>query len=110
MQKLTTYILVAMLLGIGVGWMCHELWPDPATARSISGYISLFTDIFLRLIKMIIAPLVFSTLVVGRRAHGRHQVGGADRRQGDAVVRLRLLGVAAARPRAGEPPAARRAT
>ena len=85
MQKLTTYILVAMLLGIGVGHMCHELWPDPATARSISDYISLFTDIFLRLIKMIIAPLVFSTLVVGRRAHGRHQGGGAHRRQGDAA-------------------------
>ena len=65
MQRLTTFILAAMLLGIGVGWMCHELWPDPATARAISGYISLFSDIFLRLIKMIIAPLVFSTLVVG---------------------------------------------
>src|SRR3954452_20156442 len=80
MQRLTTYILVAMLLGIGVGYMCHEVWPNPATARSIADYISLFTDIFLRLIKMIIAPLVFSTLVVGvahmgdTRAVGR--IGG----------------------------------
>ena len=41
------------------------LWPDPQTAKTIAGYISLLTDIFLRLIKMIIAPLVFSTLVVG---------------------------------------------
>src|SRR5690349_22179816 len=64
-QRLTTYIIVAMFLGIGVGYMCHELWPDPRTARSIADYISLFTDVFLRLIKMIIAPLVFSTLVVG---------------------------------------------
>src|SRR3954454_17679626 len=64
-QRLTTYIIVAMLLGIGVGYMCHELWPDPRRARSIAEYISLFTDVFLRLIKMIIAPLVFSTLVVG---------------------------------------------
>src|SRR5215213_1335835 len=80
MQRLTTYILMAMLLGIGVGYVCHELWPDPRTARSIADYISLFTDIFLRLIKMIIAPLVFSTLVVGvahmgdTRAVGR--IGG----------------------------------
>src|SRR3954462_1980599 len=64
-QRLTTYIIIAMFLGIGVGYMCHELWPDPRTARSIADYISLFTDVFLRLIKMIIAPLVFSTLVVG---------------------------------------------
>jgi Na+/H+-dicarboxylate symporter len=64
-SKLTTIILVGMVLGILVGWACHELWPDPKTAKSIADYISLFTDIFLRLIKMIIAPLVFSTLVVG---------------------------------------------
>ena len=64
-QRLTTIIMVGMVLGIAVGTACHELWPDPATAKSISDYISLVTDIFLRLIKMIIAPLVFSTLVVG---------------------------------------------
>jgi Na+/H+-dicarboxylate symporter len=63
--KLTTWILGAMVAGIGVGWLCHELLPTPETARTVAGYISLFTDIFLRLIKMIIAPLVFSTLVVG---------------------------------------------
>ena len=64
-SKLTTWILIAMLAGIGVGWMCHELLPTPEAAKTVAGYISLVTDIFLRLIKMIIAPLVFSTLVVG---------------------------------------------
>jgi Na+/H+-dicarboxylate symporter len=64
-MKLTTWILIAMAAGIGVGWMCHELLPTPEAAKTVSGYISLFTDVFLRLIKMIIAPLVFSTLVVG---------------------------------------------
>ena len=39
--------------------------PIRRSRRRIADYISLFTDIFLRLIKMIIAPLVFSTLVVG---------------------------------------------
>jgi Na+/H+-dicarboxylate symporter len=63
--KLTTWILLAMIAGIGVGWMCHELLPTPEAAKTVAGYISLFTDVFLRLIKMIIAPLVFSTLVVG---------------------------------------------
>src|SRR5713226_7397024 len=64
-QRLTTIIFIGMMLGIAVGYACHELWPDPQTAKTIAGYISLFTDIFLRLIKMIIAPLVFTTLVVG---------------------------------------------
>jgi Na+/H+-dicarboxylate symporter len=64
-QRLTLVIFIGMLLGIAVGYACHALWPDPQTAKTIAGYISLFTDIFLRLIKMIIAPLVFTTLVVG---------------------------------------------
>ncbi len=64
-SKLTTFIFIGMLGGIAVGYACNMLWPDPQTAKTISGYISLISDIFLRLIKMIIAPLVFSTLVVG---------------------------------------------
>jgi Na+/H+-dicarboxylate symporter len=64
-QKLTTVIFIGMVLGIIVGYACNTVWPDPQTASAIAGYISLMTDIFLRLIKMIIAPLVFTTLVVG---------------------------------------------
>jgi Na+/H+-dicarboxylate symporter len=64
-MKLTTWIFIGMLLGIVVGYSCHELLPTPESAKMTAGYISLFTDVFLRLIKMIIAPLVFSTLVVG---------------------------------------------
>src|ERR1043165_2590442 len=64
-SRLTTVIMIGLVLGVLVGWACNTLWPDPKTAKTIADYISLFTDIFLRLIKMIIAPLVFSTLVVG---------------------------------------------
>jgi Na+/H+-dicarboxylate symporter len=64
-SRLTTIILIGMILGIIVGYACHTLWPDPKTAKTIADYISTITDVFLRLIKMIIAPLVFSTLVVG---------------------------------------------
>ena len=37
----------------------------PEQAHAIASYFGMVTDMFLRLIKMIIAPLVFSTLVVG---------------------------------------------
>src|SRR5919198_191097 len=76
-QKLTTVIFIGMLLGIAVGYMCNILWPDPQTAKAIAGYISLLPDTFLRLIKMIIAPLVFSTLVVGVAHMGDTKAGGA---------------------------------
>src|SRR5476651_601885 len=59
------WILVAMLLGIGIGYMIYTSFPDRKAATEISGYISLISDVFLRLIKMVIGPLVFSTLVVG---------------------------------------------
>jgi len=75
-STLTTIIIIGMLLGIAVGYACHTLWPDPAVAKSISEYISLMTDIFLRLIKMIIAPLVFSTLVVGVAHMGDPKIVG----------------------------------
>ena len=58
-------ILGAMVLGIIIGYMIFINYPDKKTAASIAGYISLISDVFLRLIKMLIAPLVFSTLVVG---------------------------------------------
>ena len=38
-STLTTIILIGMLLGIAVGYACHTLWPDPATAKSISDYM-----------------------------------------------------------------------
>ena len=64
-SRMTTYILGAMVLGIAVGAVIHAQFPDPATQKIFAGYVSYGSTIFLRLIKMIIAPLVFSTLVVG---------------------------------------------
>ncbi|MFT3801149.1 MAG: dicarboxylate/amino acid:cation symporter [Burkholderiaceae bacterium] len=58
-------VLIAMVLGIAVGYAIFIGYPDKATATRIAGYISIFSDVFLRLIKMLIGPLVFSTLVIG---------------------------------------------
>ncbi|MDQ6761717.1 MAG: dicarboxylate/amino acid:cation symporter [Bacteroidota bacterium] len=63
-NKLTIYILAAMVAGIVLGYIVHEN-SSPAFIASFSVNINLLTTIFLRLVQMIIAPLVFSTLVVG---------------------------------------------
>src|SRR4029450_12975873 len=62
---MAVYILIAMVLGIIAGYMVFTNFPDKKTATQIAGYISILSDVFLRLIKMLIGPLVFSTLVVG---------------------------------------------
>jgi len=69
-QKLTRQIGIAMLLGILVGYIFHSFAPDTQAAKDIASYFSLVTDIFLRMIKMIIAPLVFATLVTGIASMG----------------------------------------
>ena len=69
-KGLTRYILIALVLGLIAGWAINAAIDDgtPASAaqlKSIAEYLSIVTALFLRLIKMIIAPLVFSTLVAG---------------------------------------------
>jgi Na+/H+-dicarboxylate symporter len=61
-NRLTTYILVGLALGIAAGYLANTQLADPG---AFADNMSLLTTLFLRLIKMIIAPLVFSTLVVG---------------------------------------------
>ncbi len=62
--RFTNLIVAAMVLGIVLGYGLHTNL-DPDQARTVAGYFSIITDVFLRLIRMIIAPLVFTTLVVG---------------------------------------------
>lgn len=63
-NRLTLYILVAMLLGGILGAIIHNSC-DIKTAEQFSTYIKLLATIFIRLVQMIIAPLVLTTLVVG---------------------------------------------
>jgi len=65
-RSLTTWVLVAMAVGAGIG---HDLPAAGAQMRLLS-------QIFIRLIKTIIAPLLFATLVVGIAGHSSlRQVG-----------------------------------
>ncbi|HWW64925.1 MAG TPA: dicarboxylate/amino acid:cation symporter [Sphingomonadaceae bacterium] len=64
-KRLTLYILLAMIAGIVLGVVLHAALDDPKQIETVTSYLTILTDLFLRLIKMIIAPLVFSTLVAG---------------------------------------------
>jgi Na+/H+-dicarboxylate symporter len=62
-NKFTRYILIAMALGIIMGALVYDYLPQDRA--DIASSINLIALLFLRLIKMIIAPLVFATLVGG---------------------------------------------
>ncbi len=62
-NRLTTFIVIGLVAGIAAGYISYSAFPEDS-AR-FSELISLLPSAFLRLIKMIISPLVFSTLVVG---------------------------------------------
>ena len=64
-RRFTLLVLFAMIAGVVVGFILNKTVTDPAHIKSITGGLGILTEVFLRLIKMIIGPLVFSTLVVG---------------------------------------------
>lgn len=63
-SKLTLWIIVAMVLGVAIGYLVHTN-SSPTFNKAFSTNIKLLSTIFIRLVQMIIAPLVFTTLVVG---------------------------------------------
>jgi Na+/H+-dicarboxylate symporter len=63
-RGLGVFVSVAMVLGVLTGLGLNQ-WLTAAGAKEAAGDLSIVTDLFLRLIKMVIAPLVFSTLVTG---------------------------------------------
>ncbi|HXG69083.1 MAG TPA: cation:dicarboxylase symporter family transporter [Gemmatimonadaceae bacterium] len=58
--SLTAWIMIAMVIGVFIGW----LWPEVGMA------LKPLSTIFLRMIKSIIVPIIFGTLVVGIAGHG----------------------------------------
>src|SRR5690349_12120593 len=67
---LTQQIFIGLALGILVGWLVSEYHPTWAI------YFRPFSLLFLRLIRMVIAPLIFATLVAGIAGAGHFKVVG----------------------------------
>jgi Na+/H+-dicarboxylate symporter len=64
-RRFTLFVAAAMIGGVLTGVLLNQTIADAARLREVAEAFGVVTDIFLRLIRMIIAPLVFSTLVVG---------------------------------------------
>lgn len=75
-KNLTWQIAIASVLGVLFGLACHAFVQDAGTMGRIVGLLGLVTSLFLRAIKMLIAPLVFAALVSGiGRMEGSGTVG-----------------------------------
>lgn len=70
-KGLTLLVFLATLLGAGFGLACHGLIQDQASMTAVTQGLDLITTLFLRAVRMLIAPLVLTTLVsgVGRMGH-----------------------------------------
>ena len=62
-NKLFIAIIVALIVGVVMGGIVHTQYPE--SSEGFAQNIKLLGTIFIRLVQMIIAPLVFTTLVVG---------------------------------------------
>lgn len=63
---LTHWILIGTLVGALVGYLDHNVWLETDVAEGLKP----LSTIFIRMIKSIVAPLIFSSLVVGIAGHG----------------------------------------
>jgi proton glutamate symport protein len=62
----TQWVIVSVILGVAVGYF----FPDSKAAGLHASDLQVLSNVFLRLIKMLIAPLIFSTLFIGIAGHG----------------------------------------
>ena len=63
--SLTKQIFIGLAIGLIIGALIHKLDADPYHKEQAIQWVRVLSRIFLNLIKVIIAPLLFSTLVVG---------------------------------------------
>ena len=64
--SITGWIIIATLVGLVLGWLDHDVWLD----TDLAAWMNPLSTIFLRMIKSIVAPLLFASLVVGIAGHG----------------------------------------
>jgi Na+/H+-dicarboxylate symporter len=81
-RHFTLIIFLGMIAGLAVGWVAHDTMSQ-AGAAGLAGDLDLVTGVFINLIKMIIAPLIFATLTSGV---ARMEGGGRAGRVGGRTI------------------------
>lgn len=64
-MKAARAIIISLILGIFFGWLIRYLQLDPTTNSKLLEVLTMASDIFIKLIKMIVAPLIFASLSLG---------------------------------------------
>ena len=64
--SLTKWIIISMIIGVTIGWLDNTVW----TETDVGAMLTPVSSIFLRMIKSIVVPLIFGSLVVGIAGHG----------------------------------------
>jgi proton glutamate symport protein len=64
--SLTGWIIIATVVGALLGWLDHNVW----TSTDLIPFLTPLSNVFLRMIKAIVVPLLFGSLVVGIAGHG----------------------------------------
>jgi proton glutamate symport protein len=68
--SLTHWIFISMVIGVVVGVAFPDAVPGQPAPVFQAASLKVLSTIFLRMIKLLIVPLIFSTLVVGIAGHG----------------------------------------
>ena len=63
---LTQWIIIATIAGVVVGWLDHDVW----LSTNVGDAVKPLSNIFLRMIKLIVVPLILGSLIVGIAGHG----------------------------------------
>jgi proton glutamate symport protein len=64
--SLTHWIIIATVAGVVVGWLDHSVW----LGTDVGGSVKVLSNIFIRMIKSIVVPLIMSSLIIGIAGHG----------------------------------------
>lgn len=85
-MKAARIIIISLILGILFGWLIRSLNLSQDINANILQYLSMASDIFIKLIKMIVAPLIFASLTLG-------VINIGDNAKGLGVLFGRVLGL-----------------